>query len=165
MGLFSFFKPKLKPQAVKTEIKYDDALKALQAGILFEDNGEFLPWDMPIEESKLYQKKGYRADRTIYEWGDRTILKGLALPLSTILWKQKDDGSDVPSIEFSVLNEDANKYFQIISAHLETLFGVPKIYNDDQGKLLEWKAGVVKLKLNLFEQYHTDKLVFQVGRL
>ena len=89
MGLFSIFKPKSDP---KPDVKYDDGVKALQAGILFEDSGEFLRWDAPVEENKLYVKKGHRADRTIYEWGDRLILNGLELPLSTILWKHKDDG-------------------------------------------------------------------------
>jgi len=162
MGLFSFFKP--KPQA-KIEINYDDAIKALQAGVLFEDNGDFLQWDIPIEQSKLYINKGYRADRTIYEWGKRTILNGLQLPLSTILWKHKDDGSDIPAIEFSAVKEDAKKYFQMISAHLEKTFGSPKIIEEEPGNLLQWKVGIIKVTLHLFEQYHTDKVLFQIGRI
>jgi hypothetical protein len=162
MGLFTFFKPRPNP---KPDVKYSDAVQALHAGILFEDSGEFMGWDVPIEENQLYVKKGYRADRTIYEWGDRVILNGLKLPLSTILWKHKDDGKDVPAIEFSAVKEDAEKYFELISAHLKKTFGPPKTIDEESGKLLEWKVGIVKVTLHLYEQYHTDKLLFQIGRL
>lgn len=164
MGLFSFFKAKPESNQIRN-VKYDDGIKALQAGILFEDSGELVAWAVPIEQDKLYKKKGYRADRTIYEWGDRTILRGLALPLLTVLWKHKDDGSEVPAIEFTALKEDAGKYFKLISAHLEKTLGKPNTFNEEPGFLLEWKVGIVKLSLNLFEQYHTDKLLFQIERL
>jgi hypothetical protein len=162
MGLFTFLKPKYNP---KPDVTYSDSVQALHAGILFEDSGEFLGWDVPIEENQLYVKKGYRADRIIYEWGDRVILNGLKLPLSTILWKHKDDGKDVPVVEFSATKEDAEKYFKIILTHLERIFGTPKTIAEEPGNLLEWKVGIVKVTLHLYEQYHTDKLLFQIGRL
>ena len=163
MNLLKFLK---KKSDTKTDIKYDDGIKALPAGILFEDSGQLVAWAVPIEQEKLYTKKGYRADRTIYEWGERTILKGLRLPLTTVLWKHKmEDGIGVPSIEFSAEKEDAEKYFQLISAHLHHHFGIPKNKSEEPGTFFEWKVGVVKLSLSLFEQYHTDKLVFQIDRV
>jgi hypothetical protein len=163
MGLLSFLKPKPDP---KPGIKYDDAIKALPAGILFEDSGQLVEWAVPIEQEKLYIKKGYRADRTIYEWGEQTILKGLKLPLITVLWKHKmEDAIGVPSMEFLAEKEEAEKYFQLISEHLHTQLGTPKSKIEEPGTFLEWKVGVVKLSLSLFEQYHTDKLVFQIDRV
>ena len=162
MNLLKFLKKEPAPFQFD---KDKNSIELLNGGILFEENGDFLQWDIPIEQSKLYNKKGYRADRTIYDWGDKTILKGLQLPLSTILWKHKDDGSNVPSIEFSAVQEDAEKYFNVILSHLENIFGSPKTIEEEPGKLLEWKVGIVKITLNWFEQYHTDKLLFQIGRI
>jgi hypothetical protein len=163
MGLLSFFKPKQDP---KPGTKFSDGIKALPFGILFEDSGKLIEWAVPIEQEKLYIKKGYRADRTIYEWGEQTILKGLTLPLTTILWKHKmEDDLGVPSIEFSAEKDEAEKYFQIISAHLHKQFGIPKDKSEEPSIFLEWKIGVVKLSLKKFEQYHEDKLVFQIDRV
>jgi hypothetical protein len=160
MNLLKFLK---KKSDTKTDIKYEDGIKALPAGILFEDSGKLVEWAVPIEQEKLYVKKGYRADRTIYEWGEQTILKGLRLPLTTVLWKHKmEDGIGVPSIEFLAEKEAAEKYFQMISEHLHKHLGTPKNKTEEPGTFLEWKVGVVKLSLSLFEQYHTDKLVFQI---
>jgi len=163
MGLLSFFKSKPAP---KPSIKYDNGIKALSAGILFEDSGKLVEWAVPIEQEKLYIKKGYRADRTIYEWGERTILKGLRLQLTTVLWKHKmEDGIGVPSMEFLAEKEEAEKYFQLISEHLHKHFGTSKNKSEEPGTFLEWKVGVVKLSLSLFEQYHVNKLVFQIDRV
>lgn len=165
MGLLSFFKSKPKSDS-KTDVKYSDGIKALPAGILFEDSGTLIEWSIPIEQEKLYIKKGYRADRTIYEWGERTIIKGLTLPLTTILWKHKmEDDIGVPSIEFSAEKEDAEKFFKSISEHLHKHLGTPKDKSEEANTLIEWKVGVVKLSLNLFEQYHTNKLVFKIDRV
>ena len=71
-----------------------------------------------------------------------------------------EDGIGIPSIEFLAEKEEAKEYFQLISEHLHKHLGTPKIKSEEPGTFFEWKVGVVKLSLSLFEQYHIDKLVF-----
>ena len=52
-----------------------DSVKALADGILFENEGVFLKWGSDIEKDKCYAKKEYRADRTIYQWGEEGLAK------------------------------------------------------------------------------------------
>ena len=73
MGLFSIFKKKTEQEAI---IVPSDSIKALADGILFENEDIFLKWGSDIEAGKRYAKKEYRADRTIYQWGELFILNG-----------------------------------------------------------------------------------------
>src|ERR1700758_4593719 len=107
MGLFSIFKKKTE---AKIEVVPTDSLKALADGILFEEENVFLKWGADPEADKKYVKKEFRADRVIYQWGERTILGGLKLPFKTICWnhKQHSDTRSFESMEFSLEGAEAH---------------------------------------------------------
>jgi hypothetical protein len=159
MGLFSFFRSKTETQGT-----YDDSFKALKDGVLFEDNNYLLKWGAAIEQEKSYFKRELRADRNIYNWGERVILSGLILNLTTVVWKNGgDDFEYYPPLEFLAEGEDAEKYLQIISSHLEKHIGPP--VRKENGAMLEWGVDDVRLSLFLFEQHHVNKLNFQIKKM
>lgn len=148
MTFFSRFKKKPGPEAVPI-----DSVKAIVDGILFED-AFFLKWGTDIEFDKKYTRKEYRADRTIYHWGERSILNGLTLYFKTICWnhKQHGDTKSFESIDFLSEETGAEAVFDNIREHLMRLFSEPKKEEDvKQGDIaLEWKVKAIKISLNLF---------------
>src|SRR5579862_1241199 len=100
MGLFSFFKR-------DTKQKNNDPDKIISQGILFEDNNKFLKWGIPITElSTLVDVKEKKfADRTVYNWGEHSILGGLKLELITVYWNHRAGSIDkrFNSIEFQAI--------------------------------------------------------------
>jgi len=164
MGLFSIFKKKKEePEAVTTP---SDGIKVLADGILFEEEGVFLKWGVDIETGKLYLKKEYRADRTIYQWGEKTILNGLKLPFKTVCWnhKQHGDTKSLESVEFLTEGGDAEDQFRSIKKHIEKTLGEPKQYADpESGDIaLEWRVKAVKVALNLYNKEQV-KIKFEIG--
>jgi hypothetical protein len=163
MGLFSIFRKKTEQEAI---VAPSDSIKGLADGILFEDEDVFLKWGADIEADKHYAKKEYRADRTIYQWGERVLLNGLRLHLKTVCWNHKQHGNtkSFESIEFSEEGNDAAEKFQAIKDHITGILGEPKQHDDLQpGEVsLEWKVKVVKVSLSFFNKEH-PKVHFEVG--
>ena len=163
MGLFTFFKKKTEQEAV---VIPNNSIKALADGVLFENEDIFLKWGSDIEKDKHYAKKEYRADRTIYQWGEKVVLQGLKLPLKTVCWnhKQHGDTKAFESIEFSVEGADAEAHFQGINKHLESILGEPNAHEDLQpGDIsLEWKVKAVRVAL-MFYNKEQPKVHCEIG--
>jgi len=164
MGLFSIFKKKKEePEAATIP---SNGVTALAEGILFEDDGVFLKWGADIEADKLYAKKEYRADRTIYQWGEKTILNGLKLSFKTVCWnhKQHGDTKALESVEFLSEESDALDQFQAIRDHLETVLGNSRQNEDmEPGEIaLEWRIKALKVGLNLYNK-ERPKVKFEIG--
>jgi hypothetical protein len=164
MGLFSIFKRKKEEQQEITIPA--DGIKALAEGILFEEEGTFLKWGADIEADKLYAKKEYRADRTIYQWGEKAVLNGLKLPFKTVCWnhKQHGDTKSMESMEFLSEEKDAESKFQAIRDHMETVLGESRQYEDmEPGEVaLEWRVKAIKVALNLYNK-ERPKVKFEIG--
>src|SRR5581483_8336408 len=98
----------------------------------------------------------FRADRVIYQWGERTILGGLKLPLKTVCWYQKQHGNtgSFEAIDFLLQGQGAEDCFRSIRRHLEDIFGEPKQPEDlKPGDLsLEWRIKAVKISLKFFNK-------------
>lgn len=163
MGLFSIFKKKQEPAEV---IIPADGIKALADGVLFEGENIFLKWGANPEADKQYVKKEFRADRVIYQWGERTVLGGLKLPFKTICWNHKQHGDTraFESMEFSFEGEGAEAQFDAIKKHVESLVGEAKQQEDlEPGEVsLEWKVKAVKISLNFFKRDH-PKISLEIG--
>ena len=163
MGLFSIFKKKAEPEIA---VVPEDGIKAISDGILFEGENVFLKWGADIEADKFYTKKEYRADRVIYQWGEKAILNGLKLPFKTVCWNHKQHGDikSFESIEFLAEGDDAENKFNSIRKHIETVFGEPKTHENLQpGELsLEWKVKAVKIALNFFNK-ERPKVQLEIG--
>jgi len=122
MELFGFLKSK-REQAIdfKNEI---DLGKILNQGIYFEDTGQFLKWGTSLNDlaKEVPVKEKLFADRTVYNWGEHSILDGLKLEFTIIFWNHKDESryKKFNAIEFwAVGNETAEEYLKVISAHIE----------------------------------------------
>lgn len=143
-----------------------NGVNALADGILFEEEGVFLKWGADIEADKLYVKKEYRADRTIYQWGERVILNGLKLPLKTVCWnhKQHGDTKSLESVEFLSEEMDAEDQFKAIRDHLDAILGKSRQDEDmEPGEIaLEWRIKAVKVALNLYNK-ERPKVKFEIG--
>ncbi|HTD42365.1 MAG TPA: hypothetical protein VK671_17160 [Mucilaginibacter sp.] len=163
MTFFSIFKKKPEPSVVNISGK--TGIDLISDGILFDQN-VFLQWGADIEGDKLYSKKEYRADRTIYHWGERPILNGLTLYFKTICWnhKQNGDTKSFESIDFLSEDNETEAIFEKVKAHLIGIFGEPKLEEDvKQGDIaLEWKIKAVKISLNLFYK-DRKKVHLEVG--
>jgi hypothetical protein len=168
MGLFNFFTRKADPVTVYKG--NNNSFELLNEGILFEENATFLKWGTDIEEAikKIQGRKERRSDRTIYRWGEQTILDGLKLDLTTILWdgQAEDDSKRLYSIGFwSIGDKTAENYIEDISTHLEAKLGSP-LRKDSNGQdiSLEWRVKDVRLSLNYFER-HSYKLHFEIRKI
>jgi len=162
--LFNFLKKKTEP-----EVKYNgdkNGCELINDGILFEAEAIFLKWGSDIETDKKYIKKEFRADRTIYHWGERTVLNGLILYFKTICWDHKQHGGtkSFESIDFLSEGVGAAIIFEKIKEHITAIFGEPKLEEDvKQGDIaLEWKVKAVKISLNLFYK-DQEKVHLEIG--
>ena len=148
MTFFSIFKKKSGSEGTST-----GGTKEIVEGILFDEQ-VFIKWGSDIEADKLYTKKEYRADRTIYHWGERSILNGLILYFKTICWNHKQHSGIklFESIDFLSEESGSNVIFENIKSHLTNVFGEPRQEEDvKQGDIsLVWKVKAVKISLNLF---------------
>jgi len=167
MGLFNFFNRKKK---VKFDINNSSLNELLGHGLLFEDNNKFLGWGVPVKElsKDIEVKEKLFADRSVYNWGEHTILKGLTLPLTTTYWNHREDSvyKIFSSINFSVTgNEEAKESLELIKSHLEQQFGEAQNKEiTDTEVILEWIVNNTRLCIHYFEQY-TNKLTFTIDRL
>ena len=163
MEFFSFLKRKPEPEDI---IVPADGVKALTEGILFEEDNFFLKWGADPETGKYYVKKEFRADRVIYQWGEKTILGGLKLPFKTICWnhKQHSDTRSFESMEFSLEGAGAHDKFGEVKEFIEPIFGEPKIPEDiKEGDLLmEWRVKAVKVSLSFFNK-ENPKVLLEIG--
>jgi hypothetical protein len=163
MTLFKFLKK--KPETSVIDITGKTGLDLIGHGVLF-DRDVFLNWGSDIESQKLYTRKEYRADRTIYHWGERAVLNGLTLYFRTICWnhKQNGDTKSFESIDFLSEDSDAEEIFNKATTHLTGIFGEPKLEEDvKQGDIaLEWKKSAVKISLNLFNK-ERKKVHLEIG--
>ena len=167
MSLFNFFRRKKK---VKLDINNSSLNELLGHGLLFEDNNKFLEWGVPVKElsKDVEVKEKLFADRSVYNWGEHTILKGLTLPLTTTYWNHREDSvyKIFNSIIFSVTgNEEAKDKLELIKIHLQKIFGEPQSKEiTDTEVILEWIVNNTRLCIHYFEQY-TNKLTFEINRL
>lgn len=165
--MFDFFKGKKK---IKFDINNSSLNELLGHGLLFEDNNKFLEWGVPVKElSKSVElKEKLFADRSVYNWGEHAILKGLTLPLTTTYWNHREDSvyKIFNSIIFSVTgNEEAKESLDLIKTHLEKIFGEPQSKEiTDTEIILEWIVNNTMLCIHYFEKY-TNKLTFEINRL
>jgi len=167
MGLFDFFKGRKK---IKFDINNSSLNELLGHGLLFEDNNKFLEWGVPVKElsKDVEVKEKLFADRSVYNWGEHTILKGLTLPLTTTYWNHREDSvyKIFNSIIFSVTgNEEAKDKLGLINIHLQKILGEPQSKEiTDTEIILEWIVNNTRLCIHYFEQY-TNKLTFEINRL
>ena len=154
MDLFRFFKRK---EEVKIDFRDEkDISKIIGIGVFFEDIDKFLRWGSPIKvlAREVTAKEKIFADRVIYNWGEHSILGGLKLELTTVCWDHKQESSvrKLESIEFRAAGNDiAEKYKQIITAHIEKVFGKPgKSDASTESVTLEWIINDARIFLYFF---------------
>ena len=167
MGLFDFFKGRKK---IKFDINNSSLNELLGHGLLFEDNNKFLEWGVPVKElsKDVEVKEKLFADRSVYNWGEHTILKGLTLPLTTTYWNHREDSvyKIFNSAIFSTTGGDEIKErFELIKKHLVHLFGDAKKQEVTATEaIFEWIVNDTRLNLHFFEQY-TNKLNLEISKL
>ena len=125
---------------------------------------------VPVKElsKDVEVKEKLFADRSVYNWGEHTILQGLTLPLTTTYWNHREDSvyKIFNAIIFSVNdNEEAKDKLDLIKIHLEKIFGEAQNKEvTDTEVILEWIVNNTRLCIHYFEQY-TNKLTFEINRL
>ena len=136
----------------------------------FEDTDTRLIWGTPVEQlhEKFGTEKRDQGDRTIYAWGERQILNGLRLDLTSRYWNFEEEPKDriFDHLEFwAVGDKDAKEYFNLISEHLIGKFGEPSEIDEKYPPDRDWKwnnSGIT-LSLSFFEQ-HAYKLCFSIRK-
>src|SRR6185312_14707198 len=167
MGFFDIFKRKKNE-----DIDFNgDIVKLINRGVLFEDEQVLLKWNEPVAELKKKIPVSVKlfADRAVYNWGERSVLRGLKLPVCTIFWYNNpdSDGMLFRSIEFNIEgNGTVEDHFRSIQEHLDNHLKVPVNKEDTEiSNYLEWIAGDVKVSLYSYEKYSVKKLKFEVVKL
>jgi hypothetical protein len=129
-----------------------------------------LIWGTPIEQlhSDFGTGKQEKGDRTIYEWGEHTILNGLALNLTSMFWNFQEEPNErrLRKQDFwAVGDKPATDWFGRISEHLRTNFGEPTEKNEENlpDRIWTWNIEGLTLTLNFFEQ-HAYKLCFSIRK-
>ena len=167
MGLFDFFRRK---SAASLYLEGEPSLiSILNTGILFEDNKKLLKWGVPVIDlaKQVEVKEKKFADRTVFNWGEHTILNGLKLELSTVYWNHRADSVDkrFNSIEFLAVGDDhAGKSLGIIGTHLETKFGPGQHVDGEPNGFFEWHVNEVRISLSFMERV-TNKLHFKIEKI
>jgi len=163
MGLLNFF----GTNKISIYNGEKNGLEKINEGILFEDNHYLLQWNTPINSlisnNEILTEK--KADRTIYNWGEHSIIDGLRLPLYTMFWNFGNEAffRRFKKIQFTTIG-DSEEYFEIINSHLEKHLGKAKqeeFTNPEISK--EWIINDVKLFLYLFEM-HSMRLSFSIQK-
>jgi hypothetical protein len=167
MGLLNLFRRKSEESLY---LKAEQELSSiLNIGILFEDNKKLLKWSVPISElAKLVEVNEKRfADRTVYNWGEHTILGGLKLELFTVYWNHRADSIDKKfnSIEFLAIGDDsAGNHLRLIGTHLENKFGPGKHVEGEPDGYFEWHINEVGISLYFMQQV-ANKLQFKIEKI
>jgi hypothetical protein len=136
--------------------------------IEFEGTNILLKWGVPIERlhSKFGIDKNDLGDRTIYKWGEQTILNGLTLNLTSRYWnfEIKSEDRKFDHLEFWATGDHQSKqYFNSISEHLIKNFGEPTEKDEKYPPDRNWKwiLNELTFTLTFFEQ-HAFKLCFSI---
>jgi hypothetical protein len=165
MTLLNFFRKKPEP-FITTYNRDKKGIELISDGILFEGSNTFIKWGADIEDivKNVSVKKERRSDRTIYHFGEQTILNGLDLDLSIVFWDAKnEDFMLFGSVEFlSIGDAGAKESLEVITSHLEKEIGIP-VKNEiiETDVIKNWLIKDVKISLNFFER-HSNKLHFQI---
>lgn len=145
-------------------------MNSLNKGILFEDNQEFLTWGESLNDikSRLTGRKLDKGDRIIYDWGEREILNGLRVHLSTTRWKTMNNLFNAKFNEinsWTIGDNEAQSEYSRLSEHLIKNLGEPTESEESSvtSKNLNWKLDNVSVDLYFFEQ-HCFKLVLTIKK-
>ena len=135
-------------------------------GIFLEDSKKLLKWGVPVTDlaKQVEVKEKKFADRTVYMWGEHTILRGLKLELNTIYWNHREDSIDkvFNAVEFMAVGDDnAGKYLRLIGMHLENKFGPGRNMDGEPKTYFQWNVNEVRITLRFMEQV-ANKLHFEI---
>lgn len=155
------FKPTSKPKtefifpySTKTEQKRVQVWSNLQSGILFEDTGTFVRWDLPFSEiDALAEQKNESADRTNWYLGKRTILDGHQIHIGVMKWEWIPETNPINEISQSLgYDFDGNERFLELIDQFTSLLGEPnnkeltKFGQFDLGCFV-WENGAISISL------------------
>jgi len=110
-------------------IKREQIWSNLQRGILFEDTQTYILWDTPFNFTNKYKEKRIdQGDRTLWHFGERTILDGYKSNLQvfkflTWPWTNPIERAS----EFLGFEKEGHKKILALIEHLTNLFGEPSI--------------------------------------
>lgn len=142
----------------------------LRQGILLEDKGIFLPWDMSYGLlDQFAEQMNPQGDRTYWDLGHRTILSGYQCRIIAKRWLYKKLSEPFDKVEqFLGMEYDGHERFQAVRKRLTELLGEPtRVDLEDFNGLeignVEWKQGDVTVILVGIEQF-ACKYWLYVGR-
>ena len=140
----------------------------LQKGVLFEDNGTLLIWGTPyIQLDQLKEGKKYRADRTEWYLGKRTILDGYESHLEVMKWNWKEQHVITKIDENLGFDEDGEKKFNHLKIYLSGLLGKPSKMDIGKFGMLDigevhWEFGLVSVYIIGIEHFNC-RYSFHIG--
>lgn len=149
-----------------------DLILSLKDGIRFEQDNQFLKWGHFVKpmSKKINAIKLLKRDRTSYSWGNKTILNGLELELSTTFWNFGIEKwyRRFYEIEYWAIGDTkANQELERISKHLFQLFGQATSHEIDvenKENFILWKLDTIEISLFQFEQ-HCCKVYFKIKKI
>jgi len=140
----------------------------LQKGVLFEDNGIFLRWGTTYTTlDQIKESKKFRADRTEWNLGKRTILYGYESNLEVLKWNWKEQEVITKIDENLGFDEEGEKKFNYLKVHLTDLLGKPsKMEIEKFGALdigeVHWEYGLISVYIIGIEHFNC-RYSFHIG--
>ncbi|HEY4323394.1 MAG TPA: hypothetical protein VGN20_05390 [Mucilaginibacter sp.] len=132
----------------------------LQKGILLEDKGILIRWGTPYYElDQLKEAKKFRADRTEWFLGKRTILAGYESNLEVLKWMWKEQNAVIKIDENLGFDEEGERKFNYLKTYLTDLLGKPsKMDIQKFGALdigeIHWEYGIVSVYIIGIEHFN-----------
>jgi hypothetical protein len=140
----------------------------LQKGVLFEDNGVLVRWGTPYANlDHLKESKKFRADRTEWYLGKRTIFDGYESNIEVLKWAWKEQDILTKVDENLGFDEEGERKFNYLKNYLTDLLGKPsKIEIEKFGDLdigeVHWEYGLVSVYIIGIEHFNC-RYSFHIG--
>jgi hypothetical protein len=140
----------------------------LQKGVLCEDKQILLRWGTPYADlDQIKEGKKFRADRTEWHLGKRTILAGYEGNLEVLKWIWKEQEMITKIDENLGQDEEGEQKFNYLKTHLTGLLGKPsKMEIEKFGKLdigeVVWEYGLVSVYIIGIERFNC-RYSFHIG--
>ena len=121
----------------------------LQRGILFEDNGLFIPWKTSFDDlNELCEKREDSGDRTEWYLGEHAILNGYKSHIEVMKWIFISRFKSFKKISENIgRDEEGMKNFNYLKTYITNLLGEPT--KMELEKFGSFDIGVINWENNL----------------
>ena len=148
------------PYSADPLVKRQQLIDNLQHGILFEDTGVFIPWNMSFKDiDRIAEQRRVSGDRTNWFLGQHTIMDGYVSLVGVMKWLFVKDTAPFSQIN-EFLGEDyaGCRKFILLKDRFMEMFGEPNVndpemFGDLDIGVYQWDLNKINITLVGIEQF------------